>query len=68
MTERELLTETILKDVFDGIEHFYGKEGLEQVANFAALKNRNRESNRVMDELERLYGPLHAPVGGPADD
>jgi hypothetical protein len=54
----EMLTVVILQDVIDAIEHFYGQEGLDQVAKFAALKNRSRESNRVMDELERLYGPL----------
>jgi hypothetical protein len=55
MAEHEPLTAVILKDVFDGIEHFYGKEGLEQVAEFAMLKNRSRESNRVMDELEAAF-------------
>jgi hypothetical protein len=56
--KREMITETLLKDVLDGIEHFYGKDGIEQVANFALMANRARESNRVMDELDRLYGPF----------
>jgi hypothetical protein len=55
-SEREILTVIILKDVLDGIEHFFGKEGLDQVANFASLKNRSRETNRVIDALELLYG------------
>lgn len=52
----EKLTETMLKDVLDGIEHFFGPNGVDQVANFALLKNRSRESNRVMDELEKTFG------------
>jgi hypothetical protein len=63
-TEREMLTVIMLKDVLDGIEHFFGQDGLDQVANFASLRNRSRESNRVIDELELLYGTGH-PVGSP---
>ena len=55
-TKREMLTTIILKDVLDGVEYYFGNEGLEQVVNFASLKNRSRESNRVIDELELLYG------------
>jgi hypothetical protein len=62
-TKREMLTVIILKDVLDGVEHHFGKEGLELVAEFATMQNRCRESNRVMDELERLYGPFPDPVG-----
>lgn len=58
MSEHEPLTAVILKDVLDGIEHFYGKDGLDQVANFALLRNRSRESNRIMDELEAAFGPF----------
>lgn len=61
-TEREMLTVIMLKDVLDGIEHYYGKEGLEQVADFAMMANRSRESNRVIDALELLYGPFDEPV------
>lgn len=61
--EREMLTVIMLKDVLDGIEHHYGEDGLYRVTEFAMLKNRSRESNRVMDELERLYGPFPAPQG-----
>jgi hypothetical protein len=60
-TEREMLTVIMLKDVLDGIEHYYGKEGLEQVAHFVTMQNRSRESNRVMDALELLYGPFPTP-------
>ena len=63
VTDRTVVAEVILKDVFDGIEHFFGKDGMDQVANFALLKNRCRESNRVMDELERLYGPVPSGEG-----
>ena len=62
VTDRTVVAEVILKDVFDGIEHFFGKDGLDQIANFALLRNRGRESNRVMDELERLYGPVTSGV------
>lgn len=58
-TEREMLTVIMLKDVLDGIEHYYGQEGLDLVADFATMQNRSRESNRLIDELERLYGPFH---------
>jgi hypothetical protein len=58
VTDRTVISEVILKDVFDGVEYFFGKEGLDQVTNFALLKNRDRESNHIMDELERLYGPV----------
>ena len=54
--EREPLTVLILKDVLEGIEHHYGAEGVAQVAAFAMLKNRARETNRVIDELEREFG------------
>ena len=54
--EMEMLTVTMLKDVLDGIEHHFGQAGLDLVAEFALLKNRSRESNMVIDELERLYG------------
>ena len=40
--KRELITEALLKDVFDGIEHLFGKEGLDQVANFALMRSRAR--------------------------
>lgn len=32
--DQEKMTTLILKDVLDGIEHFYGKEGVELVADF----------------------------------
>ncbi len=51
----------ILKDVFDGIEHFYGKKGLDQVTHYALLRNRSRETNKVMDDLEALFGPFDVP-------
>jgi 2-phospho-L-lactate guanylyltransferase (CobY/MobA/RfbA family) len=60
-TQREMLTVIMLKDVLDGIEHHFGKGGLELVTDFATMQNRARESNRLMDELERLYGPLPSP-------
>lgn len=56
MSKTENPLNVMLQDVLDGVEHFFGKDGLEQIANFAVMKNRSRESNRVMDELERLYG------------
>lgn len=58
MAESEHPLNVMLQDVLDGVEHFFGKDGLEQIANFAVMKNRSRESNRVMDDLERLYGPF----------
>lgn len=61
MANPEHPLDVMLQDVLDGVEHFFGKEGLEQIANFAVMKNRSRESNRVIDELERLYGPLSCP-------
>lgn len=66
MTESESTAGQILKDVFDGIEHFYGKQGLDQVAEYAMLRNRSRESNKLMDELEVMFGPFGIPdlVGG----
>jgi adenine-specific DNA methylase len=57
------VTVLILKDVLDGIEEFFGKEGVEQVAAFAMLKNRARESNKLMDELERAYGLTSISTG-----
>jgi hypothetical protein len=57
----------MLQDVLDGVEQFWGKEGLQQVAEFAVARNRSRESNRVMDELERLYGPFPDDVKGAPD-
>ena len=68
-TEREMLTVIMLKDVLDGIEHHFGKEGLELVARFATMQIRSRESNRVIDALELLYGPIppadhHTPMKG----
>lgn len=52
----EPITALILKDVLDGIEHYFGKEGVESVAGFALLKNRARESNKLIDELEKQFG------------
>ena len=66
-TKREMLTVIMLKDVLDGVEHHFGKEGLELVAEFATMQNRSRDSNRVMDELERLYGPFPDPVSTPGE-
>ncbi len=60
-TKREMLTVIMLKDVLDGIEHHFGKDGLDLVAEFATMQNRARESNRVMDELEKLYGTPPLP-------
>jgi hypothetical protein len=57
-TQDEPLTVQILQDVFDGIEHYYGSEGLEMVAEFARMKNRARESNKLIDELEAQFGPF----------
>ncbi len=58
LSDHEKLTVIMLKDVLDGIEHHFGKSGLDLVADFALLKNRTRESNRVMDELEEAFGPF----------
>lgn len=58
MAEPGELFDEMLQDAFDAIEHFWGKDGLKQVADHMYGLNRARECNRVMDELERLYGPL----------
>lgn len=49
---REYLTKLILMDTLDGVEHYFGAEGLQKVTDYAKLKNRARESNQFMDELE----------------
>jgi len=57
----EPITALILRDVLDGIEFFHGRDAVDQIARFALDKNRSRESNRVMDELEKAYGPFPTP-------
>ena len=61
MAEKEPITALILRDVLDGIEYFHGKDAVDEIAKFALAKNRARQSNLVMDELERLYGPFPTP-------
>jgi hypothetical protein len=67
MPEPGELFDQMMQDAFDAVEHFWGKDGLHQVAQFMTAKNRARESNRVMDELERLYGPFPDDVKGAPD-
>lgn len=57
MAEPGELFDEMMQDALDAVEHFWGKDGLHQVAQHMIASNRARESNRVMDELERLYGP-----------
>jgi hypothetical protein len=61
MTDHEL-TVQILKDVLDGIEHHYGKAGVDLIAEFALLKARTRDSNKLIDELEATFGPLEPSI------
>lgn len=63
MPEPGELFDAMMQDAFDAVEHFWGKDGLQQVADFMCARNRTRESNRIMDELERLYGPLSSQKG-----
>lgn len=56
MAEPGELLDEMLQDVLDAVEHFWGKDGLSQVAQHMIAANQARESNRVMDELDLLYG------------
>jgi hypothetical protein len=68
VARKERITVLILKDVLDGIEHCFGVNGLNAVADFARARNRARESNDLIDQLETLYGPLAADEASTVSD
>lgn len=62
-TEREYLTKLILMDVLDGVEQHFGADGLAQIVSHARLKNRAREDNKFIDELEAAITPSDSAAG-----
>jgi hypothetical protein len=65
MSEHTRITELIMADVLDGIEHCFGEGGVDAVVGFALARNRSRESDKLMDELEAAFGePPALPTPG----
>lgn len=52
--DRQVLLETMVKDMLDAVVRFYGDEGLGKVVDQMKRANRARENRAAIDALEQM--------------